>query len=78
MGFAETGNALPVEARTVGNAPIPQWRWRRGDRADLSDLVFEDSGGCSGHVRGHVEVALRNLVGLVRDGRGDKQGPAQK
>ena len=44
MGFAETGNALPVEARAVGDAPIPQWRWRRGNRADLSDLVFGGSG----------------------------------
>ena len=78
MGFAETGNALPVKASAVGDAPISQWCWRRGDRADLSDLVFEDSGGCIGHVREHVEVALRNLVGLVGDGRGDKQGPAQK
>ena len=34
---------------------------------DLSDLVFEDSGGCTGHVREHVEVVLRNLVGLVGD-----------
>ena len=32
-----------------------------------SDLVFEDSGGCIGRVREHVEVALRNLVGLIGD-----------
>ena len=67
MGFAKTGNALPVKARAVGYAPIPQWRWRRGNRADLSDLVFGGSGGCIGHVREHVEVALQNLVGLVGD-----------
>ena len=37
------------------------------NRADLSDLVFGGSEGCIGHVREHVEVALRNLVGLVGD-----------
>ena len=76
MGFAETGNALPVKARAVVDEPIPQWPWRGGNRSDLSDLVFEDSGGRIGSVREHVEVALRNLVGLIGDGRGDKQGPA--
>ena len=50
--------------------------WRGENRADLSDLVSEDSQGCIGRVREHVEVALRNLVGLIGDGRGDKQGPA--
>ena len=50
MGFAETGKTLPAEPGAVGYVPIPQWRRSRGDRADLSDLVFEDSGVCIGHV----------------------------
>ena len=43
MGFAEAGKTLPAKSGAVGYAPIPQWRGRRGDRADLSDLVFGDS-----------------------------------
>ena len=67
MEFAEAGKLLPAESGAEGYAPIPQWCRRRGDRADLSDLVFESSVVCIGHVREHVAVALRNLVGLVGD-----------
>ena len=66
MGFAEAGNRYQLigGSRVRTNSAMA---WRGGNRAGLSDLVSEDSGGCIGRVREHVEVAFRNLVGLVGD-----------
>ena len=73
MGFAEARKALPVKARAVWYAPILQWHWKRGDRADLSDLVFGGSGVCIRHVRGtrgsctsKPSRISRRLIGITR------------
>ena len=66
MGFVEAGNRYQLigGSRVRTNSAMA---WRVGNRAGLSDLVSEDSGGCIDRVREDVEVAFRNLVGLVGD-----------